>query len=647
MAVSALHRATMAAFAIASLAMAASPASAVEWRSTSSLINADAETAPFERYEHVNPEAPKGGQLNTVTMGTFDSFNPFIVRGTAAAGLNFFGGILWDTLMQQSLADPGTSHGLIADAFKYPDDYSSATYRVDTRARWHDGEPITAEDVVWSFNVLKQHSQMHNRYYANVTEAVALNEYEVEFRFDQTGNRELPHIMGDLPVLPKHWWEGTDAEGRQRDVTQPTLEPPLGSGPYRIETFRAGADITWARVEDYWAAELPVNIGRNNFDRRRFTYIQDDNAAWQAFTKGGLHDIRVENRAGRWAAEYNFPAFERGDVVKRTFESTSGEAMQGYVLNTRRAQFQDRRVREALTIAYDFESLNRLQFHNLYKRTNSYFQGGELASSGVPEGLELEILETVRDDVPAEVFSEPFTLPVYGTEGSQREHLRKAAALLSDAGWTRPPQPGLWRRILGFFGLVDNPDPNVLVNESGTPFRIEFLSSNPDTERLTGPYINTLRRLGIDASLRIIDTSQYVNRVREYDYDVITGIVMQSQSPGNEQREYWGSQAADMPDTRNYAGIKNPAVDKLIDRVIFAKDRDELVAATHALDRVLLWGYYYVPQYHNAEIWVAYWNKFGIPESQPSYIGVDIDSWWILQDRETLIERSFEEEDAE
>ncbi|MEO3997627.1 extracellular solute-binding protein [Mesorhizobium sp. CAU 1732] len=622
---------TMALTAAAALAFTAGIGSASsqdqEWRSTSSLINPEAETAPFERYDHVNPDAPKGGQLNTVAPGTFDSFNPFIVRGTAAAGLTYFGGMLWDTLMQQSLADAGTSHALIADAFKYPDDYSSATYRIDERARWHDREPITAEDVVWSFNVLKEHSQMHNRYYANVTEAVAISEREVEFKFDQTGNRELPHIMGDLPVLPKHWWEGKDAQGRQRDVTQPTLEPPLGSGPYKIESFRAGSDITWARVDDYWAAELPVNIGRYNFEKRRYTYIQDDNAAWQAFTKGGLHDIRVENRAGRWATEYNFPAVERGDVVKRVFQSNSGEPMQGFALNMRKPQFQDRRVREAMTLAYDFESLNRLQFHNLYQRTNSYFQGGELASSGVPEGLELEILETVRDEVPAELFTEPFTLPTYDNAQAQRQHLRRASELLAEAGWRQ--QGGR------------------LVNERGEQFRIEFLSNNPDGERTSGPYISTLRRLGIDATLRIIDSSQYVNRVRDYDYDVITGMLMQSQSPGNEQREFWSSQAADLPDTRNYAGIKDPAVDKLVDRVIFAKNREELVAATHALDRALLWGYYYVPQYHNSEIWVAYWNKFGIPETQPAYIGVDLDSWWILPDREKVIDEEYADEAAE
>ena len=617
---------TASALAVVGLLAISGIAGAVEWRSTSSLINPEAETTPFERYDHVNPDAPKGGQFNTIVMGTFDSFNPFIVRGTAAAGLTLFGGILWDTLMQQSLSDPGTSHGLIADAFKYPEDFSSATYRIDQRARWHDGQPITAEDVVWSFDMLKQHSQMHNRYYANVTEAVAVSDHEVEFKFDQTGNRELPHIMGDLPVLPKHWWEGTDAQGRKRDFTKPTLEKPLGSGPYRIASFRAGSDITWERVEDYWASSIPVNIGRNNFGTRRFTYIQDENAMWQAFTKGGLQDIRLENRASRWATEYKFPAFERGDVLKRTYKSTAGEPMQGFVLNTRKPQFQDRRVREALTLAYDFDSLNRLQFHGLYQRTTSFFQGTELASSGVPQGLELEILETVRNDVPAELFTQPFTLPVYDSAQSQRQHLRRASELLAEAGW--------------------HAKGGLLLNDRGEPFRIEFLSANADSERTTGAYINALRRLGIDASLRIIDTSQYVNRVRDYDYDVITGLLMQSQSPGNEQREFWSSQAADLPDTRNYAGIKNPAVDKLVERVIFAKDRAELVAATHALDRVLLWEYYYVPQYNNAEIWVAYWNKFGIPESQPSYVGVDVDSWWILKDREALIDSTYADEKA-
>lgn len=603
-------------------ALGVSAAAADEWRTTSSLLSEGAETQTFERYDHANPDAPKGGQLNSIATGTFDSFNPFIVRGTPAAGLTGFGGLLWDTLMQQSVADPGTSHALIAEAFKYPDDYSSVTYRIDANARWHDGTPITAEDVVWSFEKLTEISQLYNRYYANVTEVTALSGREIEFRFDQTGNRELPHIIGDLAVLPRHWWEGRDAKGNQRDVTRPTLEPPLGSGPYRVESFKPGAEIVWKRVEDYWAAALPVNVGRYNFDRRRYIYFQDDNAEWQAFTKGGLEDLRIENRAQRWATGYNFPAFERGDVVKRTFATTSGEPMQGFVLNTRRPQFQDRRVREALTWAFDFESMNRNLFYGFYKRTTSYFQGGELASSGLPQGLELEILETVRDEVPADVFTREFTLPVFDKPQAMRQNLRRASELLAEAGW----------KVQG----------GRLLNARGEQLRIEFLGRDPTDERVNGPFIDNLRRLGIDASLRVVDVTQYINRVRSFDYDIVTSVLMQSQSPGNEQREFWSSQAADMQGSRNVAGIRDAAVDKLIDRVIFAKNREELVAATRALDRVLLWGFYLVPQWHNPEAWVAYWNKFGIPEKQPSYTGFDVESWWILPDRETAIERGIE-----
>ena len=286
--------------------------------------------------------------------------------------------------MEQATDEASVSHPLIADAYKYPDDFSSATYRIDQRAKWHDGTPVTVDDVVWSFNVLKANSPMYNRYYANVTEAVAISDREVEFRFDQKGNRELPKIIGDLVVLPKHWWEGTDASGKKRDVTKQTLEPPLGSGAYKIASFRPGSEIVWARVEDYWAAKLPVKIGRENFDKRRYVYFQDDNAAWQAFTKGGFSDIRPENRSQRWATGYNFPAFEAGDVKKAEYATTSGEPMQGFVLNMRRPQFQDRRVRQALTEAFDFESMNRTLFYGLYTRTDSYFEGGELASSGLP-----------------------------------------------------------------------------------------------------------------------------------------------------------------------------------------------------------------------------------------------------------------------
>ena len=608
----------LAGFLAASLAMGHAAAED-QWHTTSTLIGHSKYGESFQHYDYVNPDAPKGGTLNTVAIGTFDSFNPYIVRGTAAAGFAPFGsGILYDTLMEQSLDEPSTSHPLVAEAFKYPADYSSATYRLDPDARWHDGKPITAEDVVWSFNVLKEHSPQYAQYYANVTEAVPVGEREVEFRFNQKGNRELPHVMGDLVVLPKHWWEGTDAKGNKRDIGQPTLEPPLGSGPYRIESFKPGAEIVWARVPDYWAQKKPVKIGRENFERRRIVYFTDENAAWQAFTKGGLYDLRVENRSQKWATEYNFPAFEAGDVIKAEFAQQSGEPMQGFVLNTRRPQFQDPRVRQALTWAFDFETMNRTLFYGFYTRTDSYFEGGELASSGVPEGKELEILEEYRDQLPPELFTEPFKLPVYDSPKAARENLRRAYELFKQAGWV-------------------NKGGRLINEKTGEQFKIEFLGDDPTDDRVTKPFIDNLRRLGIDARLRIVDSTQYVNRYRSFDFDVLTAVLAQSQSPGNEQRDYWSSKAADMPGSRNLAGIKNPVVDALVERVIFAKDREDLVAATRALDRVLLWNYYVVPQWHLPKVWVAYWNKFGIPEKQPTFSGIDIESWWIDPQKESSL----------
>jgi microcin C transport system substrate-binding protein len=598
--------------------MALGQAPAQEWRSVSSLIGESKYGQDFERYDYVNPDAPKGGTLNSVGLGTFDSFNPFITRGTPAAGFaQFGGGLLYETLMAQSTEEAGTSYPQIAEAFKYPEDYSSATYRIDPRAKWHDGTPITAEDVVWSLEVLRTNSPMYNRYFHNVTEAVALSERDVEFRFDQKGNRELPHIMGDLTVLPKHWWEGVDASGKKRDITQPTLEEPLGSGPYEVESFRPGSEIVWSRVPDYWGAELGVNVGRNNFEQRRYVYFNDEDALWQAFTKGGFQDVRYENRSQRWAIGYNFPAFEEGDVKKGEFTQDAGEPMQGFVLNLRRPQFQDPRVREALTLAFDFESMNRTLFYGLYTRTDNYFEGGELASSGLPQGRELEILNEFKDKLPPRLFNEEFKLPVYDTPQATRENLRKAFQLFKEAGW-------------------ESRDGR-LVNAKGEPFVMEFLGNDPSDERIMGPYIASLRKLGIDASIRIVDTSQFINRERAFEFDSVVTVMAQSQSPGNEQREFWGSAAADIPGSRNLMGIKDPVVDALVDKVVFAKDREELVAATHALDRVLLWGFYVVPHWHNPAVWVAYWDKFGMPQEQPSYAGVDIDSWWIDKDKEAAL----------
>ncbi len=604
-------------FATASAAPA-DDAKAQAWQTSSSLTGESKYGTDFFRYDYVNPDAPKGGTLNSVTTGTFDSFNPYIVRGTAAAGLSpFGGGLLYDTLMEQSTDEPSVSHALIAEAYKYPEDFSSATYRIDPRARWHDGQPITAEDVVWSLGALKANSPMYGRYYANVTDAVAVSDREVEFHFDQKGNRELPKIMGDLVVLPKHWWEGVDASGRRRDISQPTLEMPLGSAAYRIASFKPGSEIVWTRVADYWGAELPVKVGRENFDTRRYTYFLNEDALWLAFTKGGFQDARPENRARRWAKDYDFPAVAAGDVVKREFESTSGKPMQGFVFNTRELKFQDRRVRRALTYALDFESMNRTLFYGYYTRTKSYFEGGDLASIGLPQGKELDILNQFRDRLPPELFTEEFKLPVYDSPKATRDNLRVASDLLKQAGWVN--QGGK------------------LVNEKGEQFRIEFLVDDPGYERTTSPFIDNLRRLGIDASLRVVDDSQFVNRSRSFDFDIMTAVLAQSQSPGNEQRDFWTTLAADTPGSRNLAGIKDPVIDDLVNRVIFAVDRDDLLAATHALDRVLLWSYYVVPQWHLKSVWMAYWNKFGIPDKQPGYAGVDLDSWWIDPAREAAL----------
>ncbi|MEI9402369.1 extracellular solute-binding protein [Mesorhizobium argentiipisi] len=590
-----------------------------EWRTTSSLIGPSKYGENFQHYDYVNPDAPKGGTYNSVVTGTFDSFNPYIVQGSPAAGLvGFGGGLLYDTLMDQATDEGSVSHRLVAEAYKYPADYSSATYRLDPRAKWHDGQPITVDDVVWSFNVLKANAPQYNRYFESVTDAVAISDREVEFHFNQKGNRELPKIMGDLVVLPKHWWEGTDASGKKRDITRPTLEPPLGSAAYKIASFKPGSEIVWQRVPDYWGAKLPVKIGRENFDTQRFTYILDDNAAWQAFTKGGLDDIKPENSSRRWNTAYNFPAVSAGDVVKQVFKTTSPEPMQAFILNQRRPLFQDRLVREALTLPFDFETMNRTLFYNSNTRTHSYFQGTELASSGLPQGKELEILEKYRDKLPPELFTQEFKLPVYDSPQAERKYLKRAVDLFAQAGWV----------IKG--GKMVNA-------KTGELFKLEILGWNDTDQVISSPWIANLRKIGVDANLRMIDQTQYINRVNNFDYDVITSQLQQSESPGNEQRDFWSSKAADTPGSRNYSGIKNPVVDALVDRIIFATDRDDLVAATHALDRVLLWNYYVVPQYYRAVIWLAYWNKFGMPQMQPSYRGADIDSWWIDPGKEKAL----------
>lgn len=589
--------------ALATAPVAGAQAQDGEWRHGLSLFG-DVKYPPgFEHFEYVNPDAPKGGTFRQSSIGTFDTLNPFNIKGTPAAG----SALIYDSLMTTSLDEPSTEYGQIAEAVKYPEDYSSVTFRLRPEARWHDGQPVTVEDVIWSFETLKKTHPFYNAYYRNVVSAEKTGDNEVTFRFDQAGNRELPQITGQLYVLPRHYWEGTDASGNKRDFAASTLEPPLGSGPYRIKSVQPGRSISYERVPDHWGADLPVNLGQNNFDEMRYEYFRDMTVALEAF-KADQFDFRSENSAKRWATGYDFPAVQRGDVILQEFETENAEPMQGFIFNLRRPKFQDPRVRQAFNYAFDFEWLNTNIFYGQYQRTGSYFENSDLAAAGLPEGKELEILEKVRDQVPPEVFTTVYENPVGGDTRKQRENLRKATQLLKEAGWE-----------------VRN---GVLVNgQTGEPFTVEFLNDQPDSERVIAPYIQNLGKLGIKASIRTVDTSQYQNRMDNFDFDMTTDMFPQSLSPGNEQRDFWGSEAADAQASRNTIGIKNPAVDTLIDEIIFARDRETLIAAAKALDRVLLWNHYLVPEFFTPVIRTARWDRFGLPEIQPDF-GISPATWW-------------------
>ncbi len=593
-------------FVMAAPAAAQSPApSEPQWRHGLSLMGEPKYPEGFTHFDYVNPDAPRGGRVRLSAFGTFDSFNPFITTGNPASGTS----LVYDTLMASSFDEAGSEYGLIAEAVRHPADYSSVTFRLRPEARFHDGKPVTVEDVIWSFDTLKKISPFHNRYYRNVTRAEASGEREVTFRFDEAGNRELPQIVGQIPILPKHWWEATDANGNTRDVTRGSLEPPLGSGPYKIKTFSAGRSATFERVKDYWAADLPVNRGLNNFDEITYEYFRDQTVTQEAF-KAGQFDFILENSAKEWATSYEFPAVKQGKVVKETFADEGSGRMQGFAFNLRREKFSDARVRRAFNLALDFADMNRTLFYNQYTRIDSYFFGTELAASGVPEGLEKEILETVRDKVPPEVFTTPYENPKDGGRDAMRTRLLEARKLLAEAGWT----------------IRDGE--KVARNARGEPLTAEVLIVQPSMERVVLFYKPALERLGIELRMRIVDETQYINRVRGHDFDIMVAGWGQSLSPGNEQRNMWGTDAADEPGSQNFGGIRNPAVDALIDRVIFAKSREELVAATHALDRVLLWNFYVVPHWTITSDRTARWNRFSHPEAMPKRGAMFPTIWW-------------------
>jgi microcin C transport system substrate-binding protein len=562
----------------------------------------------FKHFDYVNVNAPKGGVARQIAFGTFDNFNMVVagVKGSLAARMD----LIYDTLLVSALDEVTTGYGLLAEAVSYPADRSAVTYRLRANAKWHDGMPVTAEDVIFSLDAFKKNHPAYSAYYRHVVKVEKTGEREVTFTFDAPGNRELPQIVGELVVLPKHWWEGTDKSGNKRDVAATTLEPPLGCGAYRIKEFVAGRTIVYERVKDHWAKDLNVSIGQDNFDELRFEYFRDATVAIEAF-KGDAIDWRTENSAKNWATAYVFPAVKDKRVVLEEFPINSSGGMQGFAFNIRRAKFADPRVRRAFNYALNFEELNKQIFYGQYHRVNSYFEGLELASSGLPQGEELAILETVRDKVPPEVFTTPYSNPISGDPQAVRANLREATRLLHEAGYE-----------------IRN---RRLVNaKSGEPFAFEALINQPEWERIVLPYKPALDRLGIAMTVRIVDDAQYENRLRQWDFDMIVATWGQSLSPGNEQRGYWGSQAADQPGSRNLIGIKNPAADMLIERIIYAKNRAELVAATRALDRVLLWNFYLVPQWTYGKIRTARWDRFGRPDPLPKYgfSGFPTIWWW-------------------
>jgi microcin C transport system substrate-binding protein len=563
--------------------------------------------AGFPHFQYVNPEAPKGGDVKLAAIGTFDTLNPFVLKGVPAAGI---GGV-FDTLTVSSDDEPFSQYGLIAETIEIPADRSWVAFTLRPQARFHDGSPITVEDVIWTFDALKTKGRpFYRAYYAQVTKAEKVGERKVRFLFGPGDNRELPLIVGQLPVLSRAYWS-------QRDFEKTTLEPPLGSGAYRVESLDPGRSVTYRRVKDYWAAKLPVNVGRENFDSIRYDYYRDSTVAIEAL-KSGEYDFRQENVAKNWATAYATPAVTRGLLKKEEIPNEVPTGMQGFVFNMRRPIFQDARVRRALGYAFDFEWSNKTLFYGAYTRTKSYFSNSELASSGMPSGEELKTLEPFRGKVPDEVFTRAYEPPATDGTGNIRDGVREALRLLGEAGWTVKGQK--------------------LVNGRGEPMQFEILLNDSTWERIALPFAKNLERLGITARVRVVDAAQYEKRQDDYDFDVIVTVWAQSLSPGNEQREFWGSQTAGERGSRNLAGIKDPVVDRLIDLVIQAPDRPSLVARTRALDRVLLWGYYVIPHWHIRAFRVVYWDKFARPAVSPKY-ALGFDTWWVDAQKEAALAR--------
>jgi microcin C transport system substrate-binding protein len=560
----------------------------------------------FKHFDYVNPKAPKGGRVRLSAVGSFDSLNPYTFKGDS---IGVAGN---ETLLTPSLDEPSTQYGLVAESVWFADDWSSVVYRLRPEARFHDGAPMTPEDVVWSMTTLKENHPKYNGYYRNVLKVEKTGDHEVTFIFSQKGNRELPLITGEIPVLPMHWWTGKDANGKQRDIGETTMEVPLGSGAYKVVDVKSGASVRLKRVEDYWGKDLPVNIGQDNFDEIDYTFFRDSNVLFEAL-KGDQYDYRYENSAKNWATGYDIPAVKNGRLIKEEITLKQGKGMQGFALNIRRAKLQDARVRRALNYAFDFEWSNANLFYGQYKRTRSYFSNSDMEAKGLPSPDELKLLEPLRDQLPPEVFIAEYANPVNGNSTERRKNLREGSRLLAEAGWN----------------VTADGDKSVLKNAKGEKLEFEFLLNDPSMERIVLPYQQQLELLGIGVTVKTVDTAQYQRRVETFDYDIIVDVLAQSLSPGNEQRDFFGSESADKKGSQNSIGIKNPAIDKLIDAIIFATDRAALTTACQAMDRALIWNHYVVPMFHGAYERIAHWDRFGKPDKLPDYaLGFPTIWWW-------------------
>lgn len=572
-----------------------------------SLLDAPKYGPGFKALDYVDVNAPKGGEIRLASTGGFDSFNPFIIKGEAAPGV----GLLYETLMTSPNDDVSSEYGLIAESVEVPDDLGWVAFNLRSQARWHDGKPITADDVVFSFATLKEKGEpLYRFYYANVAKVEKLSERKVKFHFSGPRNRELPQIMGQLPILPQHYWQG-------RDFEKTSLDPPLGSGAYRVKEFETNRSVAYERVKDWWGKDLPINRGRYNFDRIRYDVYRDATVTLEAF-KAGRYDYRPENSAKNWATGYDFPALREGLVSKQEIPHSRPTGMQAFVFNTRRDKFTDPRVRQALGYAFDFEWSNKNLFFGQYHRTRSFFSNSELEAKGLPSPDELKLLEPLRDRLPPEVFTQEYQPPKTDGSGNIRDNLRAGLQLLRAAGWS----------------VKDNR----LVGPKGEAMEIEFLLVQPDFERVVQPLIRNLERFGVRARIRTVDSAQYQNRIRDFDFDIVVGGWGQSESPGNEQREFWTTEAAARPGSRNTAGIRNPAIDALVDAVIAAPDRQSLVTATRALDRALQWNHYVIPNWHLTFDRIAYWNRFGRSAVNPKY-SVDLFAWWFDPAKDAALQR--------